>query len=72
MMTAPPMPDVFDAHLNRIKKAQIKWARDALGGMRLDGKRLHLVTHRSLWRIDDDKHGPMVRRRRLEMTRTSL
>ena len=51
---------------NRIRREQVEWAGRVLGAMSLEGKRIHLVTHRSLWQVDDDKHAHMRRRRRLE------
>ncbi len=49
-----------------IKQRQIDWARATLEREGLTGCRLHLLTHRSLWRSPGDKHFPMKRRRRLE------
>ena len=50
----------------RIKGDQLDWANAVLGSMDLDGCRLHLVTHRSLWAEADDRHGQMHKVERLE------
>jgi len=52
--------------VNRIRGEQIEWARDVLVRIDTAGKRLHLVTHRSLWHDSGDQHSAMRRRRRLE------
>jgi len=55
----------------RIRRNQIEWANRELSRLRREASigassRLHLVTHRSLWRDDGDKHSAVRRRRRLE------
>ena len=60
--------------VGRIRKKQVRWAREILIRHRevLASRRLHFVTHRSLWRDQGselagrDKHLAMKRRRRLE------
>lgn len=57
------------AHLlrpNRIRRKQIEWAVSTIRAHALHGRRLHLVTHRSLWQDAADKHPDMHRRLRLE------
>jgi len=51
---------------NRIRGEQIAWARGVLDALRVRDRRLHLVTHRSLWQDDCDSHGPMRAKERLE------
>jgi 3',5'-cyclic AMP phosphodiesterase CpdA len=51
---------------NRITRDQIRWAARVLDELQTERLSLHLVTHRSLWSDDDDKHGALCRRRRLE------
>lgn len=53
---------------SRIKKKQLFWARACLESRGLlpeNGYRLHLVTHQSLWCLDDDAHGHIHKRKRL-------
>jgi len=51
---------------NRITGRQIEWARTSLDAMKLEGRSLHLVTHRSLWQESGDMHTNMVKISRLE------
>ena len=51
---------------NRITGKQIEWAHSQLSAMDIDGCKLHLVTHRSIWRESGDRHSGMIKRRRLE------
>lgn len=51
----------------RIKKKQYSWATEVLsknGFSAKNGYRLHLVTHQSLWKLEDDKHGHINQRKR--------
>jgi 3',5'-cyclic AMP phosphodiesterase CpdA len=53
---------------SRIKEEQLLRARWHLENLRLlpqYGYRLHLLTHHSLWKLDDDAHGHLNRRKRL-------
>jgi 3',5'-cyclic AMP phosphodiesterase CpdA len=43
----------------RIRKAQIAWAVEAVRPLLAEGRRVHLVTHRALWRDLPIEHGPM-------------
>ena len=53
----------------RVRREQIEWCTRELDRAGIDGRthRLHLVTHRSLWSDDDDKHAAMHRRERLDV-----
>ena len=51
---------------NRISSKQIKRAHSRLSAVDTGDCRLHLITHRSLWRESGDRHSGMVKRRRLE------
>jgi len=57
---------LYVAGENRIRRKQIEWAAEALGSVVCERRRLHLVTHRSLWSNAEDDHGRMVRKGRLE------
>ncbi len=52
--------------IGRIRSEQLDWATSRLDSLDLEGQRLHLVTHRGLWALDQDRHGAIRRRRRLE------
>ncbi len=52
--------------INRITRKKVAWACAGLAGLDVGGCRLHLVTHRSLWRESGDRHSGMRKRRRLE------
>ncbi|MEW6078456.1 MAG: metallophosphoesterase [Thermodesulfobacteriota bacterium] len=51
---------------NRISKKQISWAASVLSDLDAKGCKLHLVTHRSIWRESGDMHHGMGKRGRLE------
>ncbi len=51
---------------NRITRKQIEWAKSQLLKLDFEGRRLHLVSHRSLWHESGDMHSGMIKRRRLE------
>lgn len=51
---------------NRITRKQIHWAFTQLTSLDTDNCRLHLVTHRSLWKESGDQHSRMVNPRLLE------
>jgi len=57
---------LYVAGENRIRRKQIEWAAAELERVGREGRRLHLVTHRSLWSDAEDEHGRMVRKERLE------
>jgi len=42
--------------INRIREKQVEWAASKLGSMDINGAKIHLVTHRSLWRDSGDRH----------------
>ena len=53
---------------SRVKKSQFQLAKECLTTIGLlpeNGYRLHLVTHQSLWHLDDDAHGHIHKRKRL-------
>lgn len=53
---------------NRVRKPQIRWARQVLEehGIAPGSRRIHVVTHHSLWSLPGDRHRNMHRRERLE------
>ena len=53
----------------RVRREQIEWCTRELDRAGIDGRtqRLHLVTHRSLWSDDDDKHRRMHLHERLDV-----
>ncbi len=51
---------------NRIRLKQIEWASSQLLKINRENKKVHLVTHRSLWSESGDMHSGMIKRRRLE------
>ncbi len=51
---------------NRISKTQINWAVSILSEMDIKDRKLHFVTHRSIWRESGDMHSGMVKKQRLE------
>lgn len=53
----------------RVRREQIEWCARELDRAGVDGRtqRLHLVTHRSMWSDDDDKHPRMHRHERLDV-----
>lgn len=52
--------------IGRIRRAQIEWARLQLEEHAASDARIHLVSHRSLWKTEDDKHPPLSKRKRVE------
>jgi 3',5'-cyclic AMP phosphodiesterase CpdA len=52
-------------HPNRVRSEQIAWAERGLRHHRREGDVLHFVTHRSLWKLPQDKHRAMHESKRL-------